>query len=94
MTQNVPTADPREVGGGGTDFERLPDELSRRLLRAIESRVGRCLLDFAVCAVRDQGLILSGRTHRFFAKQVAQHVAARITGLCVYANRIAVSPDR
>jgi hypothetical protein len=76
--------------GGPTVPEPLPAELSRDLLRAIEARVGRCLLDFAVSAAPGRGLIVSGRTHRFFAKQVAQHLAARLTGLRVHANQIEV----
>jgi hypothetical protein len=77
--------------GGPADPAPLPDELARQLLRVIESRVGRCIADFKVYSWSGRGLIVSGRTHRFFAKQVAQHVAAQVTGLCVFANRIAVS---
>lgn len=38
----------------------------------------------------DEGLILEGRTDSFYAKQIAQHLASQLTGLCVAANRIAV----
>jgi hypothetical protein len=72
----------------------LPDGLDQRLLRAIEARVGQCLADFAVRSMPGQGLVLSGRTHSYFVKQVAQHLAIQITGLRVCANRIEVSRDR
>ena len=37
-----------------------------------------------------EGLILEGRTNTFYAKQIAQHLASQLTGLCVAANRIEV----
>lgn len=87
MTVREQSAEP---AGGRNDWEPLPGELGPQLLRAIEARVGRCIADFAVRLVPGQGLILHGRAHRFFVKQVAQHVAARLTGLRVLANRIEV----
>ncbi|MBA4020679.1 MAG: hypothetical protein C0483_26260 [Pirellula sp.] len=40
--------------------------------------------------VRDQGLILQGRTSTYHVKQLAQHAAIEITGLTILANEIEV----
>jgi hypothetical protein len=82
------------VAGGPAEPRPLPEELTGRLLRAIEARAGRCVADFAVRSWAGRGLVVSGQAHSFYAKQVAQHVAARLTGLPVLSNRIVVSKGR
>jgi hypothetical protein len=41
--------------------------------------------------VRDNGLILRGRAHTYYAKQLAQHVVMELTWLSIQANEIEVS---
>lgn len=61
----------------------------------LEDRVRRQLNGTAFIAelqllMADGGLILKGRADSFYAKQMAQHVAAQVTGLSIVANRIEV----
>ena len=61
----------------------------------LEDMVRRQLVGTAYVAdlqmlVGDAGLILEGRADSFYAKQIAQHVAAQVTGLGIVANRIGV----
>jgi len=41
--------------------------------------------------VRDNGLILRGQAHTYYAKQLAQHVVMELTWLPIQANEIEVS---
>ena len=41
--------------------------------------------------VRDNGLILRGRAHTYYAKQLAQHAVMELTWLPIQANEIEVS---
>ena len=45
--------------------------------------------DFRVL-VQEQGLVLQGCASTYFAKQLAEHVIAEITGLSILANEIKV----
>jgi hypothetical protein len=68
----------------------LPDELLTELRRQIESRSGRQIDGLSVGVTPCGGLVLRGRARSYFAKQMAQHTAARLTGRIVIANRIEV----
>jgi hypothetical protein len=41
--------------------------------------------------VRDNGLILQGQAHTYYAKQLAQHVVMELTWLPIRTNEIEVS---
>ncbi len=84
-------AGPREPAPAGPDT--AAEELLGRLRRAVEARAGRRLRDLRVEVVTGEaGVVLHGRADCFYAKQLAQHVVARVTGLRVLANRIVVLP--
>jgi hypothetical protein len=40
--------------------------------------------------LRDRGLILQGRTHTYYAKQLAQHAVMEVTEVPLLANEIEV----
>jgi hypothetical protein len=40
--------------------------------------------------IQDNGLILRGQAHTYFAKQLAQHAAMEVTELPILANEIEV----
>jgi hypothetical protein len=60
-----------------------------RMESQLRSRLGGQLRDFRLC-LRDHCLVLQGQAHTYYAKQLAQHVAAEMTGLPVSANEIEV----
>jgi hypothetical protein len=41
--------------------------------------------------VRDQGLVLQGQAHTYYAKQLAQHAVMEMLRLVIRANEIEVS---
>ena len=41
--------------------------------------------------VRDQGLVLRGHAHTYYAKQLAQHAVMETSGLPIVANEIEVT---
>jgi hypothetical protein len=61
-------------------------ELEARIL----CRLGRQIREFRL-AVVERGLILRGRAHTYYAKQLAQHAVMEATGLPILANEIEVS---
>ena len=60
----------------------------------LEARI-QCRLSGKVCEFRlvvvESGLILRGRAHTYYAKQLAQHAVMKATGLRIVANQIEVS---
>jgi osmotically-inducible protein OsmY len=55
----------------------------------IQRRLGGRVRDLRV-VLRDNGVILQGRSATYHAKQLAQHAAMDITGLRILANDIEV----
>ncbi len=62
------------------------------LLEALIRRrlVGRGSVRDLRVLVRGQGLVLQGHAPTYYAKQLAQHAAAEVSGLPVLANEIEV----
>jgi hypothetical protein len=56
----------------------------------IQCRLGRRVREFRLTVV-DEGLILRGFTHTYYAKQLAQHAVMEATELPILANEIEVS---
>jgi hypothetical protein len=70
------------------------DTATSESLARIEEQV-RCGLsgrvrDFRL-DVRDDGLVLRGHAHTYYAKQLAQHAVMQISSLPILANEIEVS---
>ena len=65
--------------------EAAVEQLQALVQRRLNGRVRDLRL-----VVRDQGLILQGRTSTYHVKQLAQHAAIEITGLTILANEIEV----
>jgi hypothetical protein len=55
----------------------------------IQCRLGGHVHEFRLVVV-DRGLILRGRAHTYYAKQLAQHAVMEATGLPILANEIEV----
>jgi hypothetical protein len=55
----------------------------------IQCRLGGQIREFQLVIV-DKGLILRGRAHTYYAKQLAQHAVMEATGLPILANEIEV----
>jgi hypothetical protein len=63
------------------------------LMRAeehIQCRLSGRVRDFRLL-VRDQGLVLQGHAHTYYAKQLAQHAVMETLRLVIQANEIEVS---
>jgi hypothetical protein len=63
-------------------------------LTVLAGHVQRCLGSQVrhLCVIAcDQGIILQGRAHTYYAKQLAQHAVMRATRLPILANEIEVS---
>jgi hypothetical protein len=56
----------------------------------IQRRLGGQIRGFRL-VVMERGLILRGRAHTYYAKQLAQHVVMEATELRILANEIEVS---
>ena len=69
---------------------RCEDGWPERFRRTDEARVG---LGFSALRIEVVGVVLCGAADSHLAKQVAQHVAASLTGLPVLTNRIRVKPQ-
>jgi hypothetical protein len=61
-------------------------QLEAHAQNRLNGRVWNLRLD-----VRDNGLILRGQAHIYYAKQLAQHVVMELTSLPIQANEIEVS---
>ena len=66
-----------------TTGDQMEALIERHLLGRIRLRRFRVL-------VQEQGLILQGCAPTYYAKQLAQHVAMKISGLPILANEIEV----
>lgn len=60
-----------------------------RLEAHVQSRVCGQIRDLRVL-VQDNGVVLQGRAHTYYAKQLAQHAVMEATQLPVLANEIEV----
>jgi hypothetical protein len=67
----------------GLGADELEGLVQRHLLGRISVRALRVL-------VKDGGLVLQGRASTYYAKQLAQHAAAAVSGLPVRSNDIEV----
>ncbi len=57
----------------------------------LQCRVGRQIRDFRLLR-RDNGLVLQGHAHTYYAKQLAQHAVMEVLdGLPIVANEIEVT---
>jgi hypothetical protein len=69
------------------------DAASRETLARIEEhvryRLAGLLRDFRL-VFRDNGLVLRGRAHTYYAKQLAQHVVMAASSLPIRANELEV----
>ncbi len=65
------------------------NELVRLVVTRLKARFGGQMRDIDVAVQRD-GLILRGRVGTYYGKQMAQEVAAEVTGLTVAFNDIEV----
>jgi len=70
--------------GSSEDVHVLEDWVRQRL----RGRVGGLRLQ-----LQNDGLVLSGRTTTYYAKQLAQHTLLTATGLPLLANEIEVERD-
>jgi hypothetical protein len=55
----------------------------------VQCRLGGQVREFRLVVV-DGGLILRGRAHTYYAKQLAQHAVMEATGMPILANEIEV----
>ncbi len=68
----------------------LHDEvLTQRITAHLRSRSERSIRELRI-EVEGQGLVLWGRTHTYYGKQMAQIVAMEVFGLPIVANNIEV----
>ena len=67
----------------------VPSE-EERLEALLARRLGSRVRNLRV-VVRQDGLILQGRTETYHAKQIAQHTAMEVADLPIVANQIEVS---
>ena len=75
--------------GPGMISTLSPDELMRAD-EYVRCRIGGRVRDLRLL-VRDQGLVLQGHAHTYYAKQLAQHAVMETLGLAIHANEIEVS---
>jgi hypothetical protein len=68
---------------------RMPERLTR-VAEHIQCRLGGRVHDFQLF-VRDQGLVLRGHAHTYYAKQLAQQAVMEAIHLPISANEIEVS---
>lgn len=66
-------------------YERLA-----RIEEHIRSRLAGLVRDFQLL-FRDEGLVLRGHVHTYYAKQRAQHAVMEVCNLPIRANEIEVS---
>jgi hypothetical protein len=64
-------------------------ELETRLIAHLQARLGS-RIRFLRVVCRNDGVILQGRVHTYYAKQLAQHSVLEITNLPIVANEIEV----
>jgi hypothetical protein len=64
-------------------------ETLARLEEHVRYRLTGLLRDFQL-VLRDNGLVLRGHTHTYYAKQLAQHAVMEASGLPILANELEV----
>lgn len=64
----------------------LADQVQNHVLHRLSGRLRGLQV-----IVLGQGLILQGQARTYYVKQLAQHVAAEMSGLAVVANQIEVA---
>ena len=72
-----------------THIDEKPSEKEMRLETHIKSRLGSRVRHVRVVC-RNNGVILQGSAHTYYAKQLAQHSVMEITKLPILANEIDV----
>ena len=72
-----------------TYIDEKPSEKEMRLETHIKSRLGSRVRHVRVVC-RNDGVILQGSAHTYYAKQLAQHSVMEITELPILANEIDV----
>jgi hypothetical protein len=70
-------------------MDDLRREQTVRLEERVQHRLSGRIHDLRVL-VRDDGLILQGRAHTYYAKQLAQHAVMEASPLPIRANEIEV----
>jgi hypothetical protein len=65
-----------------------PDEVDRLEAYVRDQLIGR-VVDLRLLR-RDNGLVLQGSAHSYFAKQLAQHLVMKVTTTPLLANEIEV----
>jgi hypothetical protein len=70
-------------------MDDLRREQTVRLEARVQHRLSGRIQDLRVL-VRDDGLILQGRAHTYYAKQLAQHAVMEASPLPIRANEIEV----
>ena len=62
-----------------------------QLAASVQSQLAGRVSDLRLMRT-EQGLVLKGRAHSYYAKQLAQHAVMKATGLSLLANDIEVLP--
>ena len=70
-------------------FEAIPADVLEHLESLVLGHLNRRIHDFRLLP-RDEGLVLQGRCHTYYAKQLAQHCVMELTDLPILANDIEV----
>ena len=65
-------------------------ETLARIEEHVRYRLTGLLREFQL-VFRDKGLVLRGRVHTYYAKQLAQHAVMEATNLPIHANEVEVS---
>jgi hypothetical protein len=67
----------------------ITDEVAGQIESAVRDRLIGWVTDFRVL-LRDRGMVLTGCTHSYYAKQLVQHLALTASRLPLVANEIQV----
>lgn len=73
----------------GNQLPVAPQEELDHIQGQVKNHLGGRVQDFYL-EVLEQGLVLRGRTHTFYAKQMAQQIVMEKTSLRIQANAIEV----
>src|SRR5437762_1011792 len=73
----------------GENIQASPSSQLERLAAAVQARLGGQVRDLQLL-LRDNGLVLRGRTRTYYAKQLAQHAVMKVTEQRIWANEIKV----
>lgn len=70
-------------------LELPTQEVLTQLAHDVRGRLSGRVHDFHLL-IRDEGLVLRGRTHTYYAKQLAQHAVMEVAPRAIFANEIEV----